>query len=210
MVTLKRIAGSSDFVRALDVPELKPFLCDTTSYLRGLLKENKEVMIEGAQGYGLSLFHTTDYPYCTSRDTTAAAFVAEAGLSPLDVTNIIMVLRRYPIRVGGNSGPMYKEISWSEVTRRAKSESPIVEYTSVTKRLRRVGEFDYDMVRDAQISNRANIVVLNFIDYTWDEVPNKLGPNRKAFIKEVEERCNLKITHVGFSADTVIPVEECQ
>jgi len=63
------------------------------------------VIIEGTQGFGLSLLHAADYPYVTSRDTTAAAFVSEAGLSPLDVDDIVLVLRAFPIRVGGNSGP---------------------------------------------------------------------------------------------------------
>lgn len=208
LVTYHRILCDGKFVSASQIPELAPFLCDTTEYMRGLLNDGNDILIEGAQGYGLSCLRTRDYPYCTSRDTTASNFIAEAGLSPFDVTNVIMVLRSYPIRVGGNSGPMYKELSWEEITRRARSPQPLFEYTSVSKRLRRVGEFDHQMVEDAQIANRANIVVVNFMDYIWDEVPNTLGPNRRAFIKEVERRCNLKVTHVGFNTDTVIPVEE--
>ncbi|HEU4441008.1 MAG TPA: adenylosuccinate synthetase, partial [Burkholderiales bacterium] len=59
-----------------------------------LLRENLErgdrVVLEGTQGFGLSLLHSGTYPFCTSRDTTASGFISEAGLSPFDVDQIVM------------------------------------------------------------------------------------------------------------------------
>jgi adenylosuccinate synthase len=60
-----------------------------------------------------------------------------------------MVIRTFPIRVGGTSGPFENEISWEQV--RARSNAPIVvpEYTSVTKKLRRVAMFNAAAVKRA-------------------------------------------------------------
>ena len=84
--------------------------------MREHLEAGQRIIIEGTQGFGLSLLHSKYYPFVTSRDTTAAAFVSEAGLSPLDVDDIVLVLRAFPIRVGGNSGPLPNEIDWDTVT----------------------------------------------------------------------------------------------
>ena len=46
------------------------------------LRNGGEVLVEGTQGFGLSLLHGEEYPFVTSRDTTASAFAMEAGLAP--------------------------------------------------------------------------------------------------------------------------------
>lgn len=68
-------------VQAEEVKELQPFLRDTGSVLRSLLDDGKRVVVEGTQGFGLSLLQGGYWPKATSRDTTAAGFLAEAGLS---------------------------------------------------------------------------------------------------------------------------------
>ena len=65
------------------------------------LDAGKKILIEGTQGFGLSLYHSEYYPRCTSRDTTAAGFLAEVGVSPKMVTEIVVVFRTFPIRVAG-------------------------------------------------------------------------------------------------------------
>lgn len=65
------------------------------------IDDGADVIIEGTQGFALSLLHGRDYPFVTSRDTTAAGFAMEAGISPRMIDNIVMVLRTFPIRVGG-------------------------------------------------------------------------------------------------------------
>ena len=50
--------------------------------LHNVLDDGGDVIVEGTQGFALSLLHGPDYPFVTSRDTTAAGFAMEAGLSP--------------------------------------------------------------------------------------------------------------------------------
>ena len=90
----------------------------------------KRVLLEGTQGTGLSIYHGY-YPHVTSRDTTVAGCLAEAGISPSRVRKVVMVCRTYPIRVqspeaaGRTSGPMSQEITLEEISRR--SEIPLVD-----------------------------------------------------------------------------------
>ena len=45
------------------------------------LDRGGQAIIEGTQGFGLSLLHGPGYPHLTARDTTAAGFASEVGLS---------------------------------------------------------------------------------------------------------------------------------
>jgi adenylosuccinate synthase len=107
------------------------------------------VIIEGTQGYGLGL-HAGHYPQCTSSDTRAIDFCAMAGINPWDTWqynfNIWVVARVYPIRVAGNSGPLKGETTW-------ESLNLPVEHTTVTKKVRRVGEWDAELVNAALDAN---------------------------------------------------------
>ena len=107
------------------------------------------IIIEGTQGYGLGL-HGGLYPYTTSSDCRAIDFLSMAGVSPwhprTSSMNVWLVARVFPIRVAGNSGPMKGETSWEEL-------GLPEEHTTVTQKVRRVGEWDSELVRRALIAN---------------------------------------------------------
>jgi len=182
-VMARAARGSENFplsaVKAEDVVELQPFVRgDTTKALRGLLDAGKRVVVEGTQGFGLSLLHGRAWPKATSRDTTAAGFISEAGLSPLDVDDVTLVLRCHPIRVAGESGRLPKEISWKIVAQEAGLPDNLEEFTTVTHRLRRVGRFDPEVVRQAIAVNRPTRVALNHLDYIVNR-RRKVGHDRR-------------------------------
>ncbi|QJD50030.1 PurA-like adenylosuccinate synthetase [Microbacterium phage Rasovi] len=120
------------------------------------------VLIEGTQGYGLSLRASGFYPYVTSSDARAIDFMAMAGVDPtrcsVKATNWV-VARVFPIRVAGNSGPMLGETSWDEL-------GLPEERTTVTQKVRRVGEFDADLLREAVQANGGHNaqVVITMLD----------------------------------------------
>ncbi len=189
---------------AKDEPKLKRFISDTTDFLRAEIDNNREVVIEGTQGYGLSLLHSEHYPYVTSRDTSAAAFLSETGLSPFDVKNVIMVLRSYPIRVAGNSGPLPSEISWQDLSQNSGSEDIIEEYTTVTNKLRRVAVFDPTIVKQAIVCNKPNIIVLNHCDYFDASIKDKefLSDSALNKVAEIESFIG-KVQFCGSGAKTI-------
>lgn len=156
---------------AKDAPELRPYLRETLDVLDRAYAAGHRVFLEGTQGTGLSLHHGP-YPHVTSRDTTVAGCLAEAGIAPGRVRRTIMVCRTYPIRVespkGKTSGPMSRELTWDEIA--ARSEIPLnelldAEKTSTTKKQRRIGEFDWALVRRAASLNAPTDVALSFVDY---------------------------------------------
>lgn len=148
---------------------------DTVFYLNRMLSRDDggrttHVIVEGTQGYGLGL-HTQYYPQTTSSDCRAIDFLAMAGISPWvlppradivasgpdldpaellhqgdDPLEIWVVLRTYPIRVAGNSGQLNNETNWDELGLPA-------ERTTVTNKVRRVGDWDPVLARRAVEAN---------------------------------------------------------
>ena len=193
---------------ARDVPELAPFRCSALEVMRETLARNGRICLEGTQGTGLSLYHG-DYPYVTSRDTTVSGCLAEAGIPPGKVRRVIMVCRTYPIRVqnpdGGTSGPMSLEISLEDIAERSGielDELERTERTSTTNRERRIGEFDWELLRKASLLNRPTDIALTFTDYLT--IKNRaamrfdqLHPDTINFIEEIERVSGACVSLVG-------------
>lgn len=204
---IARIRRRGEVRLARDEDALKPYVMAVAPFLRDRLDKQQRVLIEGTQGYGLSLLHTPHYPYATSRDTTAAGFVAEAGLSPLDVDDVVLVIRAFPIRVPGNSGPLPNETSWDEVTRESGSSLSLSESTSVTLKQRRVARFDPQIVREAIIHNCPTRVVLNHLDHVDAGCTNCAALTDKGlrFLRFFEAAINKRIDYVGCGRSGLSP-----
>lgn len=186
-----------NFRTAKDVPELGKYIINVAEYLNDL-PSSKNIMIEGTQGHGLSLNHGP-WPFCTSRDIIASSLLSDVGLSPFMCKDIIMVVRTYPIRVAGNSGPMYDEITWKIVAEECSSKEPIQEKTTVTKRVRRVGRFSMKDIINAVKINRPTQIALTFLDYlnvAERGVSNfaLLKNDTKKFIYELSQATGVPVT----------------
>lgn len=201
---------------AKDIKELKPFLVDSLDVLADAFLSNKKVLLEGTQGTGLSLYHGF-YPHVTSRDTTVSACLSEAGIPPSRVRKVILVCRTYPIRVqdpeGGTSGCL-RELEWSEIAERSGNvaeEIKSAEHTSTTKRQRRVGEFDWTLLRRSALLNGTTDVALTFTDYLSKKNRearrfDQLTDDTLRFIQEVERVANAPVSLIstGFNWHSVI------
>ena len=126
-----------------------------------------DILIEGTQGSALSLLHS-HWPYCTSIDTNAAGIISEVGIAPSRVTDVLMVVRTYPIRVAGNSGPMKNETTWEDISNNVGQH--VEEKTTVTKKVRRVAEWDQELYEQSCILNEPTEIALMFADYIDPEV----------------------------------------
>lgn len=135
---------------------------DTPGYLSSVRKAGKNILLEGTQGCGLSLIHGF-WPYVTSADTNAGQLAVDAGIPPQHVNQVLLVCRTYPIRVAGNSGPLHGELSWEALSGRIGRE--VQEKTTVTKKVRRIGEWDDDLFRRAITLNAPTALALTFVDY---------------------------------------------
>lgn len=190
----RRITGRGGVVElAKHHRELEPYLRETHEILDGAYARGQRILLEGTQGTSLSLYHGS-YPHVTSRDTTTAGCLAEAGINPRRVRRVVVVARTHPIRVGGESGPMSQELEWDAVLDRSALDAEKVkaaEVGSVTKRPRRVGEFDWTQLRRAAELNGATDIALTFADYHRpgnDKAYRfeQLNPDTIRFIEEIE------------------------
>ena len=181
---------------------LRPFITDVSGETNLAVDLGKKVLIEGTQGSGLSLYHSPHYPKTTSRETNAAGFVSEVGLSPRLISEIVLVFRTFPIRVAGSqAGPLRDELTWEQLQAESGSPLPLHEYTSVTHKLRRLGRFDWQDARRAVMLNRPTRLALNFVDYLDFEnratsMWNELEPVAKMFTQQLEA-VGGPVTYIG-------------
>lgn len=155
-VAKKKLVGTS----------LEKYVVNRFEYLTAL-KKHDDVIVEGSQGFGLSMYHGF-YPYTTARDTTPFAVMMDCGIPWAWAKHFetIWVARTYPIRVNnrtGSSGPAYpdsREISFDELGKP-------VELTTVTKLPRRIftmSHLQLEHLRD-QCSDQKSWIALTFADY---------------------------------------------
>lgn len=262
---------------------------DTVEYLNDAIDDGKTVIIEGTQGAELDLIHGS-YPYVTSRSTGAAQWLVESGISPSLDVEVLGVIRTYPIRVAGNSGPMGQEISWCEIARRIKkswdqicedrcivSEETLTKFeeceikacgefgiprpphtltdeerkkfateltkvgrrtleiieslhgketldeiksffeiTTVTKKLRRVADIDWDTLKATAHRERPTQLAITFLNYVFPEVINVKTHQElcrlsrwseiRTYLNKFEEATGAFVKYVGVSRDTVIDI----
>jgi adenylosuccinate synthase len=163
------------------------------------LEESESCIIEGAQGFSLSMYHG-QYPYTTSRDVTPWQIAADCGI-PFKWAPQIQVwgtVRSFPIRVNnrdGSSGPCYgdqTELEWEEL-----GIAP--ELTTVTKLPRRIFTFSDQQMRHA-LTHCAGYwntnIFLNFANYL------DIG-DVQPLIDRIEASAlnRPRVSHIGFGPD---------
>jgi adenylosuccinate synthase len=215
----RRVLRGADAKLANDVvkeyPWLEMLLTNVSEEVNEALGNDKKVLIEGTQGFGLSLYHSPHYPRTTSRDVTAAAFLSEIGVSPLRVTEIVLVLRTFPIRVAGDqAGPLKDEITWEQLRLESGYPHDITEMTSVTKKIRRVGRFDWHLAKKAVQVNGPTMIAINGLDYLdfrnrgTSDYADLTFPARE-FVDRLATAIRVPVTMLGTgpSIQEIIPAE---
>lgn len=149
-----------------DLPWLNPYLTThTDALLRHDARAGHNIWIESAQGFGLSLRASGFYPFTTSQDITPQQLLSDVGLHWKDApVRTTMLLRTFPIRIAGNSGPL-DEIEWDALP--VPPDAP--ERTTVTNLQRRIGRWDWSQVGHAVEECRPDELVLTFMDYLKPE-----------------------------------------
>ena len=175
-------------VFAKDHPRLKKYVRDVPELLNRALAKGSRMLLEGTQGMKLSLLHG-EYPFVTSRDTTASTFMGEAGLGPKYAGEIYAVFKPYVTRVG--PGFVAKEMT--DRKKLDKYHTAGREVGSVSGRLRRVGEFELDVALRTVRINSATRLAVTHIDMlegadTARGVKSFTGEARR-FMKTLEKVC---------------------
>ena len=137
---------------------LAPHLDDTTWLVQAALARGEHVLFEGAQGTLLDLDHGT-YPFVTSSNPIAGGATTGGGIGPLQVDEVMGVMKAYATRVG--SGPFPTELT-DAVGEGIRERGH--EVGTTTGRPRRVGWFDAVPIRYAVAVNSVSSIMLNKID----------------------------------------------
>lgn len=193
---------------------------DTMQYVNDAIDNGESVIIEGSQGCDLDINYGLAYPNTTSRQCHAGQLVADCGISPKLVDDIIMIMRPYPIRISNttnltdsdghtivtSSGDYdgSEEITWDIVKDRcgAPEDVEFGEKTTVTKKTRRVFEMNWDRLRYVTKLNRPTQIALNFAQYidwgayqcsSYEELPVAVCE----FIHKVAEVTGVPVTLIG-------------
>lgn len=222
--TVEKIRRCNTNCLAGSYNRLENYVADQDNWnivMRMLLADpDVRMLVEAPQGFDLDINHGIQYPYCTSRQTTSAQAIADAGIPPQAVTDVIAVIRPYPIRVGnvydeegvmiGYSGDyaQSQELTWDEVGRRAGAPKGSFdgERTTVTNKIRRVFEPDFERLKDMCYINGVTGIALMFADYIdWSikgkNKPEDITPKIQEFIDKVEEMTDTPVVLVGTGAD---------
>ena len=137
---------------------LAPHITDTTALVQDTLAAGRTIILEGAQGTLLDLDHGT-YPFVTSSNPVAGGACTGGGVGPLQVGEVIGVLKAYSTRVG--SGPLPTELD--DETGRYLLEKGH-EFGTTTGRRRRCGWLDAVPLRYAVGVNSVSSIMLNKLD----------------------------------------------
>jgi adenylosuccinate synthase len=153
----------ADFVlrRARQVREvaaLAPYVGDVAREVNTVAAA-ETVIVEGSQGTMLSLAFSADYPFTTSGNCTTAAAMDDVGLNWRLVSDVVMVVKAMPTRVG--EGPLPFEMSHADAVARG-----IDEYGVNTGRPRRKSDrLDVELLKYAAMLNGPTQIALTFCDH---------------------------------------------
>lgn len=143
--------------------QLKPYIQDTPTLLNNLLDNGHDILIEGAQAYGLDINHGK-YPYTTSSGTTVAALIEGTGINPKRAGRVIGVVKATPSKVGGGSFVARIEDEAIATSTRGNKGEVDGEYGATTGRQREVGYLDLVMLKRAIQINGVDEIALTKFD----------------------------------------------
>lgn len=138
--------------------QLKPFVCDTVTYLHKALEADKKVIVEGAQATLLDIDFGS-YPFVTSSNPTIGGIITGTGLSASDIGNVYGIIKAYSSRVG--EGPFVTELLDATGDRIRELGH---EYGTVSGRPRRCGWLDLVTLKYAKRLNGLTGISVNHLD----------------------------------------------
>lgn len=138
--------------------KIKNYVTDTSLFLNQAVKQNKNLLLEGAQGTLLDIDFGT-YPFGTSSNTTVGGACTGLGIPPRAIDEVIGVAKAYSTRVG--NGPFPTELNNSlGNSLRQKGD----EFGATTSRPRRCGWLDLVVLKYATRINGVDKLAVTKLD----------------------------------------------
>jgi adenylosuccinate synthase len=180
--------------------KLKNRIIDSEYEINQAIKEDKNVLFEGAQALMLDIDFGT-YPYVTSSSPTTGGTTVGAGVSPTKLKNLIGVSKAYCTRVGNGAFPTELEDKTGNLIRKIGNE-----YGASTGRPRRCGWLDLVALRYSCMINGITHLVITKLDVLSNFDKIKVGiayqtPEGKVsniFPSTIEELSSYEIIYQEF------------
>ncbi|MBO4494954.1 MAG: adenylosuccinate synthase [Clostridiales bacterium] len=147
--------------------KIRPFVCNTGSFLKKASKEGKKIMFEAQLGSLRDLDYGI-HPYTTSSNTSAGYAPIGSGFPGVKIDDVIGVVKAYSTCVG--EGPFVSEMFGPEADKLREAGA---EYGAKTGRPRRVGAMDIVATRygvEVQAATEIAITKLDVLSYL-DKIP---------------------------------------
>lgn len=195
------------------------FITDTSKIIHEAFRQNKKVIIEGAQGVLLDNVQGT-YPFVTSSSTMIGSIDQGIGCAMPRDAERIGVIKAYTTRVG--DGPFNSEIFCKDSEYISEQGH---EFGTVTGRKRRIGWLDIDALKYAHMLNNFDALCMTkgdvldglkevfvynnseFIKFDgWENTHecknyDELHENFKNFIKYVEKEVGVTVKYISTSPE---------
>jgi adenylosuccinate synthase len=154
----KRVEDYADQIKAMGF-----HIVDMSEFWQfKFVKENiKSILLEGAQGYGLDINWTNQYPYCTSSTCTLAGAI-NTGIQIKNIRNIYGVAKAYDTYVGTAKFQPDNDNQLEMIGDHGK------EFGSTTGRKRQCNYLNLENLKKALFVNNCNICIFNKVDILKD------------------------------------------
>ncbi len=210
--------------------ELEPVVGDVVDRLSVLRKADANILFEGAQGSLLDIDQGT-YPYVTSSNTTAGAIGSGCGVGPLHLDYILGITKAYTTRVGSGPFPteLFDSVG-SHLADKGKEFGSTTGRprrcgwfdASALKRVIQINSISGLCITKLDVLDGLDkiSICIDYEDKTGDdsnpvyrELPgwqestvgaksiDQLPPNAQAYIKVIEESCEIPIDIVSTGPD---------
>lgn len=184
-----------DYMQAL--AQISNFIIDTSYFLNSQIGNNKNILIEGAQGTLLDIDHGT-YPFVTSSSPTSGGACSGLGIPPTKINRIIGVAKAYSTRVGNGPFPTELKDQLGEHIRQKGKE-----FGSTTGRPRRCGWLDLVALKYSVMINGITEIALTKID-----VLSELDEIKVCTKYKINNSVTVEFPSEAFLLDKVEPIYE--
>lgn len=138
--------------------KIQPNIQHVPTLLSTYIKDNKNIVFEGAQGVMLDIDHGT-YPYVTSSSPSVSGIPQQAGIPPWMIEGSLGIIKAYSTRVGEGPFPTEMEETLAHQIREVAKE-----YGTTTGRPRRIGYLDLVALRHAVMSSGMTHIAITILD----------------------------------------------
>ena len=184
---------TEDFIEKVQF--LKKYVDNNENLISDLYKQNKNILLEGAQGSGLNIF-SNNYPDVTSSAPSVGGALNSTGLNHKQIDEVIGVIKAYKTKVGSGNFPSLCNEEDGETLAKFGNE-----FGATTGRPRKCGWLDLDEVNKA--------ILMNGVDHLCLIKTDVFCNIEKPFVFHHNELQEIsKINHVSFDDKSFVELLE--